>query len=152
MQIDVSENWMIYLKDKIEYYDGLCCQKQCKMVLDKVFNEKPAECHMKSSIKLGGAIVGLHALLVMHQAKNVALDKWNWEVVWISIRWDLSFLRPKIAWLIPRPWSSCRLKGMGKEFLCYRGRLDHHTKVVTWCCRVCTGFYSEWTNRTYEPS
>jgi type 1 glutamine amidotransferase len=121
MQIDVSETGNDISKEKLSYYDVLLFNNA--NVLDKVFNEEQRKA-IEDWYKAGGAIVGLHALLV-HQ------ENWPWimELGGCDFNSDSEFLKAKVV-VDSEAMDHPAVKGMGKEFW-YEADWTNHTKVVT---------------------
>ena len=121
MQIDVSETGSDISKEKLSYYDVLLFNNA--NVLDKVFNEDQRNA-IEEWYKDGGAIVGLHALLV-HQ------ENWPWimELGGCDFNSDSEFLKAKVV-VDSAAMDHPAVKGMGKEFW-YEADWTNHTNTVT---------------------
>lgn len=121
MQVDVSETGDDISKKKLSYYDVLLFNNA--NVLDKVFN-KEQRTAIEEWYKAGGAIVGLHALLV-HQ------ENWPWllDLGGCDFNSDSEFLKAKVM-VDSEAMDHPTVKGMGKEFW-YEADWTNHTKVVT---------------------
>ncbi len=121
MQVDVSETGDDISKEKLSYYDVLLFNNA--NVLDKVFNEEQRNA-IEEWYKDGGAIVGLHALLV-HQ------ENWPWllELGGCDFNSDSEFLKAKLV-VDPAATNHPAVAGMGKEFW-YEADWTNHTRAVT---------------------
>ncbi|WP_181938059.1 MULTISPECIES: ThuA domain-containing protein [unclassified Arenibacter] len=121
MQIDVSETGTDLSKEKLSNYDVLLFNNS--NVLDKVLNGEQRN-GIEEWYKAGGAIVGLHALLV-HQ------DNWPWimELGGCDFNSDSEFLKAKVV-VDPEATDHPTVKGMGKEFW-YEADWTNHTNTVT---------------------
>ena len=121
MQVDVSETGDDISKEKLSNYDVLLFNNA--NVLDKVFNEEQRNA-IEEWYKAGGAIVGLHALLV-HQ------ENWPWllELGGCDFNSDSEFLKAKLV-VDPAAMNHPAVAGMGKEFW-YEADWTNHTRAVT---------------------
>ena len=121
MQIDVSETGTDISKEKLGNYDVVLFNNA--NVLDKVFNEEQRNA-IEEWYKDGGAIVGLHALLV-HQ------ENWPWimELGGCDFNSDSEFLKAKVV-VDPSAMGHPAVRGMGEEFW-YEADWTNHTISVT---------------------
>lgn len=121
MQVDVSETGDDITKERLELYDVLLFNNA--NVLDKIFSVEQRNI-IETWYKNGGAILGLHALLV-HQ------ENWPWimNLGGCDFNSDSDFSKAKIK-VDPKAKDHPAVKGWGKEFW-YEADWTNHTKVVT---------------------